>query len=67
MSVFNMLASSFWEIYAVLIYFNAFYAYLLSIYSISLLFIDFDPFKFKPNGDFFPEKICDPLGKLTQN
>ena len=44
MSVF-MQASIFWEIYAVSSYFIAFYAYFLSIYSISLLFIDFDPFE----------------------
>ena len=66
MSVFNMLASSFWEIYAVLIYFNAFYAYLLSIYSISLLFLilTLTHLNYQPNGDFFPEKISDPFKLL---
>ena len=56
MSVFNMHASSFWEMYAVSSYFNAFHAYFLSIYSISLLFIDFDPFELPTQWGFLSRK-----------
>ena len=56
MSVFNMHASSFWEIYAVFSYFNAFYAYFISIYSISLLFIDFHPFELPTQWGFLSRK-----------